>query len=106
MKKSEVLIIDNSPSITGALRSIVNIASDVHHKRDFCIIIPRHSNSRHWIEEPNMTDLSRRPASLFFYVLIITRGRLRGGGNGRIDEVTEDVEREYRSGDIVLKFSD
>ena len=75
MKKPRVLILDNSASITGALRSIVKIAIDLGDEFSFSFIIPKHSNSRQWIDRHGFTDiselnfleLSKRPESILFY---------------------------------------
>jgi glycosyltransferase involved in cell wall biosynthesis len=75
MKKPVILVIENSIDVTGALKSIVRIAYDLHPFFDFIFIIPKNSRGRFWVEkfgfnkiyELRMIELSKRLFSLLLY---------------------------------------
>jgi len=75
MKKTVILVIENSIDVTGALKSIVRIAYDLQPFFDFIFVIPKKSKGRFWIEkfgfnkiyELRMIELSKRLFSFLLY---------------------------------------
>jgi glycosyltransferase involved in cell wall biosynthesis len=85
--KPNILIIENSIDVTGALKSITRTAYDLRDNFDFHFIIPKKSAGRFWIEgkgfntidELPLREISKKISGLVFYLpfLILNTFRLR-----------------------------
>lgn len=79
MNKPIILVIDNSISITGALKSIVNVALDNKHDFDFHFAIPTNSSAKDLlfkkgfthVKELHMVELSKRPFTILSYMPLL-----------------------------------
>lgn len=85
MDKKRILVIDNSIDVTGALKSILRTAEELHHFFDFHFAIPTASKSRltitkmgftHIYELP-MKEISKRTISLTLYIPFLILNALR-----------------------------
>lgn len=73
--RKNILIIENSIHVTGALKSVTRLASDLSNDFNFIYILPRKSSGRFWIEKKGFTDihelrmkeLSRRFLDIILY---------------------------------------
>ncbi|GCC52051.1 glycosyltransferase family 1 protein [Chryseotalea sanaruensis] len=87
MIKPKILIIENSTHVTGALKSIVRVASDLRLYYSFVFVLPSKSQGRQLIEkfdfeliyELPMKELSRKVSAILLYVpyLIVNSIKIR-----------------------------
>lgn len=79
--KKNVLIVENSVHITGALKSVCRTAYDLRDSFDFVFVIPKGSKGRSWIEDKGFSkiyelpllEISKRPKSLLLYVPMLLK---------------------------------
>jgi L-malate glycosyltransferase len=85
--RPKILVIENSIDVTGALKSILRTAHDLHHELDYCFLIPQGSKGRSAIEKFGfikivqlpMREINRKIFSLALYLpaLLINSMKLR-----------------------------
>jgi L-malate glycosyltransferase len=84
--KKNILIIENSAAVTGALKSIARTAYDLKDFFSFIFVVPANSQGRSWLErksfgnivELRMKEISKRISSVFYLpVLLVNAFKLR-----------------------------